>query len=145
VLRSASLGPRADIALLVLRLVLGVAFVLHGLPKVQEPLTWGARMVPWAPGWLQAFVAFVEVGGGIAVLAGFLTPVFAFLISCDMIVAIFFVLVPRGATFVAGGSKPSFEVPLAYLAMAVTLILIGPGAYAADAGRSGGRVRSKRR
>ena len=128
------LGVRGDIALLALRLVFGAAFVLHGLPKVSHPTTWGAQMVPGAPPWLLAVAAGAEFAGGIALIIGFLTPLFAFLIACNMVVAIFLVKVPHGAVFIssAPGSK-TFEIELIYLAVAFAFLLLGPGRISLDA------------
>jgi putative oxidoreductase len=137
---------RSDIALLALRLFLGAAFVLHGLPKILHPGTWAAGVLPGVPPWLAAVAAFVEFGGGTAMIVGFATPVFAFLIACNMVVAIWFVLIPHGAAFVndAPGAT-SFEKPLAYLVMALVLVLMGPGKYAIDGVRETTRIRSRRR
>jgi len=130
------LGPRADIALLVLRVVVGAAFVLHGYPKIQHPVTWMAALSHATPGWLAAIAAFAEFGGGIALIVGFATPVFAFLIACNMLVAIFLILVPHGATFVSNTpGKVTYELPLAYLAVMVVLVLVGPGRYSIDGAR----------
>ncbi len=124
---------RADIALLAIRLFLGAAFVMHGYPKIVHPTTWIGQMLPGVPNWLAAIAAFAEFGGGIALIAGFATPIFAFLIACNMVVAVVFVAIPHGATFVNDAGGQSFEKPLAYLVMALVIILLGPGAYAVDA------------
>jgi putative oxidoreductase len=136
----------SDLALLALRIALGVAFVVHGYPKILHPATWAAHVMPGLPSWLAAIAAFVEFGGGIAVAVGFLTPLFAFLIACNMVVAILFVLVPHGAVYVSSApGAPSYELPLAYLAISLALILLGPGAFAIDARTGGGgRKRSRR-
>jgi putative oxidoreductase len=130
---------RSDLALLALRLALGAAFVVHGYPKIQHPLTWPAHALPGAPGWLAATAAVVEFGGGIALLAGFLTRIVAFLIAADMVVAIFLVLVPHGAPFVSEAGGPSFELPLTYLVVGFALVMMGAGAMSLDGLREGDR------
>lgn len=127
------LGPRADLGLLLLRLVYGAAFVLHGLPKLAHPTSWASKMMPGTPPWLQALAAFAEVVGGVALALGVLTPLFAFLIGCNMVVAIFVVELPHGAVFVTNGSGPSYELPAVYLAIALLLALAGPGRLSLDA------------
>jgi putative oxidoreductase len=129
---------RTDISLLALRLVVGAAFVLHGYPKIQHPTTWAAHVLPSAPPFLTAISAAVEFGGGIAILLGVVTRVAAFLIAANMVVAIFFVLVPHGATFVSNDPRAqSFELALAYFVEAFALLLLGPGALSLDALRAG--------
>ena len=67
-----SVGPIGSVGLLLLRLVMGVAFVLHGWGKIQNPMGW---MGPEAtmPAVLQALAAISEFGGGLALIAGLLT------------------------------------------------------------------------
>ena len=125
-------GQRYSVALLLLRLVVGLAFVFHGMPKIDSPMHWDAHgPLPGVPGWLQAIVAIAEFGGGMFLIVGFLTPVFAFLIGADMLVAILGVHVHGGGHFVGG--RGSYELPLTYLVVMIVLLLLGPGAYSIDA------------
>jgi putative oxidoreductase len=128
--------PRAqlDLALLALRLFVGVAFVLHGYPKVEHLATWADKVLPGLPPWLAAIAALVEFGGGIAIALGVLTRIFAFLLACDMAVAAFVVSIPRGDVFVSNtpGAR-TFELPLLYLVLALVFMLLGAGAYSVDA------------
>lgn len=121
-------GPSA-IAILGLRLVTGVAFMLHGWSKVQSPFSWmGADS--WAPPALQALAAVAEFGGGLGLILGLLTPFAAAGIACTMAVAVFAVHLPAGHAFVAKG--PSFELPLIYLMVALSILRLGPGTLSLD-------------
>jgi putative oxidoreductase len=129
-------GGRGAMGLLVLRLVMGAAFILHGWPKIQNAFHWMDPIpnVPIPPPYLQALAALAEFGGGIGLILGFLTPLAALGIACNMVVAFAMVHVPQGAPFVAskpGG--PSFELAAGYLAAAILLLLVGPGVLSLDA------------
>ena len=118
-------------ALLALRLVAGPAFILHGWPLFQHAFSWmGTALPPW----LQALAAFAEFGGGIAILAGLLTQLAALGIFITMLVAIFYVHIPKGDPFVAhapGGG--SWELAAVYLAIMAALMLRGAGMFSLDA------------
>jgi putative oxidoreductase len=134
-------GPGA-VGLLVLRLVAGTAMMFHGWPKIQHATSWMGPKAP-VPGVLQALAALAEFGGGLCWVLGLLTPVASLLILGTMAVALGMVHLPQGHPFVAsppGG--PSYEPALGYLAIAVALLLVGPGKLSVDAllfgrGRSG--------
>lgn len=126
---------RGAVGLLVVRLVIGAAFVLHGWPKIQNAFAWmnpPGEPAP-VPGFLQALAAFSEFGGGIALILGLLTPLAAFGLICTMAVAIVMVHLPKGHAFVGTPGNPSFELAAGYLAVVVLLLLIGPGILSLDA------------
>lgn len=122
-------GLRPAVGLLLFRLLMGTAFILHGWGKVQNPTGWmqGAPV----PGFLQAAAAFSEFGGGIALILGVLTPVAAALLAVTMFEAVRFHF-GLGHPFVSAGG-PSFELPAAYFAGATMLLLTGPGRISLDA------------
>ena len=120
--------------LLLVRVVMGVAFILHGWPKIQNPMGWmNAMGGEGVPSFLQALAALAEFGGGIALLLGLLTPLAALGIVCQMLGALFMVHFPMGHPFVAATGGPSYELPLVYLALAILLLVMGPGRWSFDA------------
>lgn len=125
-------GPRA-VALLFLRLVAGTAFVLHGWPKIQHPTSWMGPDAP-VPAALQALAALSEFGGGIAWILGALTPIFSIGLLGTMAFATFMVHLRMGHPFVGDPAShgPSYEAALGYLAVAVVLLVVGPGRLSVD-------------
>ena len=126
-------GMRESLGLLILRVVVGAAFVLHGWPKIQNAFAW---MGPNAtvPGFMQALAATAEFGGGIALILGVLTPIAAIGLTATMAGALYMVHLPAGHPFVpAKPGDPSYELAAVYLAAAVALLLTGPGRFSLDA------------
>ncbi|MBC7533190.1 MAG: DoxX family protein [Oligoflexus sp.] len=119
-------SSRVSIGLLLLRLVFGIAFILHGWGKMQAPMSWMGPDAP-VPGFLQFLAAFAEFGGGIAIILGALTPLASLGLICTMVVAVF-VHVGKGDGFVGG-----FEPALVYLCISIMFLLAGPGRYSVDA------------
>ena len=128
------LGRRSSAGLLVLRLAVGAAFVLHGWPKVQNPTGWmSAEGVSSAPAVVQAFAAFGEFLGGFALIGGLLTPAACVVLLGIMGGAMATVHLPNGSPFVASSGRPSCETVVVYSAASLLFLLCGPGRFSADA------------
>jgi putative oxidoreductase len=128
-----------SIALLILRLVTGIAFILHGWGKIQSPFSWmqGSNI----PGILQFLAALSEFGGGIALILGVLTPLASFGLACTMVVAVYFHAVLFGDPFVSKGGK-SYELGMIYLVISILFMATGPGRYSIDRILFGARDKS---
>ncbi|MBV8879428.1 MAG: DoxX family protein [Planctomycetaceae bacterium] len=126
------LSARASTGLLVVRVIAGLAFVLHGWGKIQHPFSWGGPNSPY-PAFLLGLAALSEFGGGIGWMLGLLTPLSCFGIACTMVTAIHLHMVTMKQSFVATGpGEGSYELAAVYLAVAVLLALAGPGRWSAD-------------
>ncbi len=121
---------RANVGLLLLRLVAGIAFMFHGWSKIQNPFAWMGPEAP-VPGILQALAALSEFGGGLAWALGALVPLASLGIFFTMAVAVHFHAVQRGDPFVGQGG--SYEPALLFLVIAVLMLTVGPGLYSVDA------------
>lgn len=124
-------GGKGGLALLLLRLVAGAAFILHGWPKIQNAFSWMGPEAP-VPAVLQGLAAFSEFAGGMALVAGFLTRPAAFGIWCTMTYAAFFVHMSQGHPFVAAKGGPSYELALVYWTIMIALMLRGAGLFSLD-------------
>jgi putative oxidoreductase len=123
---------RFGIALLFLRCIVGVAFVLHGMPKIAHASTWMDAMPHHPPAFLQEAAAVAEFFGGFMLIAGIATRLAAALIAVDMIVAITAVHLPAHAPLVTSHGD-SMELPFVYLFAATALMFAGPGCLSLDA------------
>jgi len=129
--KSPRLSARTSAGLLVLRLVVGLAFIFHCYGKIQNPFGW---MGPDAtiPGLFQALAAVSEFGGGLAWVLGLLTPLASFGIACTMVVAVRVHAFVLHDSFVSPTGGRSYEPALVYLCVAVLFLLAGPGRFSVD-------------
>ena len=122
---------------LLLRLVLGAAMVVNGYRKVVPSGGFHngntfAALQQYAhniatlgiPHWFGYVSAFTEFAGGMFLILGLLTRFFAILVAINMLVAIAAVDIHQG--------YPGAEYSLALAAIALMLLVSGPGKAALD-------------
>jgi putative oxidoreductase len=124
----------SDAGIFAVRLAFGAGIAFHGLDKLAHPLDWmNLAHLPWtAPPILQAAAAAAEGIGGWGLAIGLLTPFWAFLLVCDMSVAIATVHLPAHQQFIARHGGGSYELAGLYLAAAFLLLTTGPGRWSID-------------
>lgn len=126
-----------DVAVLVLRVVIGLLFAGHGVQKLfgwlggaglSETNAATARLGFHPPAVWGGLNTVAEFGGGLLVLLGFLGPLGPVAIIADMVMAV--VTVHWAKPIWA--SQSGAELPLVYIASAATILLAGPGVYSLD-------------
>jgi putative oxidoreductase len=118
------------LGLLVLRLALGAVMIAHGYQKIFGGMPQFMQMLQHMgiPAWMGYLTVAAEFGGGILLVAGFLTRLAALAIFIDMVVAIIKVHLHNGLFSKSGG----FEFPMVCAAIAFSLIWSGAGPIAID-------------
>jgi putative oxidoreductase len=132
-----------------LRLAVGAGFLMHGLAKFQRGPEKFAKLLqfvgtpfPLPAAWA---VTLLEIGGGLALIAGAFVALVALPLTFAMVVATFTVngrygfsavntigLTSNGPVF----GPPGYEINLLYIAALVALAIAGPTAASIDAWRS---------
>jgi len=120
------------LALLVMRLALGVIMLVHGYHKVFGGLHHHAQFVASLalPAWLSYVSSFAEFLGGLLILAGFFTRPAALAVCIDLAVAIWKVHWHNG--LMGSPDRPGVEFPMAAAALAFALIFFGSGPISLD-------------
>lgn len=127
-----------DLALLIVRLLFGLGLAVHGAQKLfgwyggygLEGTGGFFAGMGFRPGKTFALAAgLAEFGGGLLVALGLFGPVGPALMVSVMTVAM--LTVHRGKGFLS--SNNGSELPLLYVAGAIALALVGPGALSLDA------------
>ena len=121
-----------EAAATILRLVLGVTFLIHGAAKVQGGIenTVGFFESLGFPGFSAYIVALVELVGGLAMLLGVGTRVVSILFAIVLAVAV--VKVKLAGGFLGNGQMAGFELDLALLAMSLFLAITNKSLFALD-------------
>lgn len=140
---------------LLLRLVIGYGFIMHGFAKLARgPETFATVLdtlgvpLPHLMAWLTTLV---ELIGGLAVLVGAFVPLAVLPMAIVLLTALFTVHLPYGFFSVKlvevspSGIKfgtVGYELVLLYLAGLAALVLGGPGAFSVDRWRARRRDRA---
>lgn len=132
ILKTSPISNWQSAALLLLRVVVGIAFILHGFGKIQNPFGWMPAPSP-VPGIFQFLAALSEFGGGIALILGLLTRVASLGLAITMLVATLTHAFAFGDPFVNLSGGSSFEPALTYFVIAILIMIVGPGKYSVDA------------
>ena len=128
----------------ILRIVTGFLFAAHGWQKFNEFTIAGtqaafAQMGVPAANVAAPVIATLELVGGVALILGVLTRVFAALLAVNMLGALFLVHAPAGIYAATGG----YELVLILAAAALAVALVGAGKVSVDKvlfGRGGSRL-----
>lgn len=126
------LKQHVDLALLLVRIVVGSTFVMHGLQKVFGFCGGSglAGFTGWlatigVPVWLGTLAAYVELVGGLSVLLGILPELGALGLICVMVGAIYLVHGGKGYF----GQNNGFEYPLNLLLLCLAIMLGNTGKF----------------
>lgn len=120
-----------DFGLLLLRVGIGVAFILHGYPKLfGGPDMWagvaGMANIHYFPTAFGFIAACIEFFGGILLILGFLFRPVCLLLALQMAAALFLHHLAEGDPF--GKWAQAFEMGTVF----VSLLFIGPGILSVD-------------
>lgn len=121
-----------EIGAVIVRVILGLTFFVHGLVKFQDGI---GNTAGWfdsigIPGFMAYVVAGIELAGGIALVIGLGTRIVSALFVFIMLGAIIKVKLAVG--FLGNGQMAGYELDLAFLAMALFLAINGSKQFAVD-------------
>jgi putative oxidoreductase len=113
-----------------LRVLVGITFLLHGLPKLQGLAGFTGFLtslgVP-APGVFAFLVTALEVGGGLLLILGLGTRWVSLLFAIQMLVTTLLVKLPNAGFIAPQGGGSGAELDLLLLAAALILLTQGSG------------------
>lgn len=129
---------RNDLAKLLLRVVLGVLILLHGIAKLKggPGFVLGAVEKAGLPAALAYGVYIGEVLAPLLLIAGLWTRIAAAIVAVNMLFALYLVHVPQLGQLANTGGW-ALELQGLYLATALALVLMGAGRF--SVGGAGGR------
>lgn len=122
-------SSQMDLALLMLRVVFAVLFLLHGIHKLQHGVGWmeGLLQGHGLPGFLRYGVFVGEVLAPVLVIVGLFTRPAAALMAITMIFALWLVHFPNDFVIGEQGGGLQIELQLLFLFLGVFFSLVGAG------------------
>jgi len=122
-----------DIAILALRLAMGVVFTYHGWLKLDDVSGFAGFVdslgIP-APTFVAYVVTYLELLGGVALIIGLATRYVAALFAIEMVFTTVLVKLDVGLIATEGAGA---ELDILLLAIALSLVLTGAGRWSVDA------------
>ena len=138
-----SLEKLKPLALLLLRLALGIIFIFHGYPKLFTHTRETMQMFEHMgfPGYFAYVAGTFEFFGGIMLILGLFTRIAGLLLAGEMAIALWRVHLPQGPITMV----KNYEFPLTLAVAAFTLATVGAGLISLDQAIFGGGRKAPRR
>lgn len=124
------LYPFTPFLALLVRVVVGIAYILHGYPKVtskgrQQVAQWMKSIgIPPMAGYLAGVLEFF---GGILLIIGFIVPIVALLFAIQMVSTTLLNKVKLKKAYIGG-----YELDILFLLLVIVLIVLGAGVASID-------------
>ena len=121
-----------EVGIVILRVVLGLIFFVHGLSKFQGGITNTVGFFDsiGIPGFMAYVIALIELIGGIALVLGIGTQIVSVLFAVIMLGAIFTVKLPAG--LLGNGQMAGYELELSLLAVSIYFVFANKSAFSLD-------------
>lgn len=121
-----------ELGSLILRVMFGLTFFIHGLVKFQGGISNLAGFFEslGIPGFMAYVVAIIELVGGVAIIFGLGIRVVSILLALIMVGAIFTVKLSAG--FLGNGQSAGYELDLLLLAISMYFIFANKSKYSLD-------------
>jgi len=124
--------PYTGYLALILRVWVGANFVIHARPKLQSmPQTIQSMKGLGVPAGATYAATALELGGGIALILGLLVPIVGLFFVLFMVSASVMKKRKMHAEYISAG-KPSYEIDVLYVALALVLVFLGAGVLSLD-------------
>jgi putative oxidoreductase len=129
------LNPYGPVLLLILRLVTGAGLAIHGYPKAKggrvQAGQWMKSM--GIPPFTADLATVLEFLGGIFLVIGFLTPLVGLFLAIQFGAISLMKRSKMHAKFInMEQGKPTYEIDLLYLLLALVFLFLGAGTYSLD-------------